>query len=277
MTGSRDRVASIHSDMPQPFYFGNPDRPLLGLRHAPATTARAAILLCAPLLQDGIRCQRALWSLAESLAAAGVETLRFDWHGSGDSPGDSRDLRAEGLVDDVAAAAAFLAASMPGRARWLALREAALPLLAHAGRAGVPVDVVLWDPVLDGRALVARWRRQHGQQLHAAGRFLSKDVDCGGDELLGFVLDPALSAGLAGCDGTRVVLPAGSRLAIAHWPHSPLDEAFVARQRAAGVEVEMIALDAADAPDWDDPGQFELQWFPRRAVNRLAARLAAAA
>lgn len=267
--------------MPQPFYFGDPERPLLGLRHAPPATATAnvtaAVLLCAPLLQDGIRCQRALWSLAESLAASGVETLRFDWHGSGDSPGDSRDLRVEGLVDDIAAATAFLAATVPGRARWLALREAALPLLAHAGRAGAPVDVVLWAPVLDGRALVAGWRRQHAHQLHAAGRFLSTGVDCGDDELLGFALDPALPAGLAEFDAARQALPAGSRLAIAHWPGAPVDAAFVALQRAAGVDVELIELDGADEPDWDDPAQFELQLFPRRAVNRLATQLAGAA
>ena len=263
--------------MPDPFYFGTPERPLLGLRHAPPAGANAALLLCGPLLQDGIRCQRALWSLAESLAASGAQVLRFDWHGSGDSPGDSRDLRVEGLVDDVAAAAEFLAASRPGRVRWLALREAALPLLAHAGRAGAPVDVVLWAPVLDGDALVAGWRRQHGLQMHGVGRFLSKDATCGDDELLGFILDPALTAGLAGLDAGRIALPAGSRLAIAHWTGAPVDAAFVALQREAGVEVELIELDGIDEPDWDDPDQFELQLFPRRAVNQLAARLAVAA
>lgn len=264
--------------MPEAFFFGTPRRPLLGLRHAPAAPARGAVLVCAPLLQDGIRCQRALWSLAEALAAAGVEVLRFDWHGSGDSPGSSHELRFAGLVDDVAAAAAFLSASAPGaRMRLLALREAALPLLAHAAGAGEPVDVVLWAPVLDGRGLVDGWRRQHGHQLHAAGRFLSKDAGGGDDELLGFVLDPALPAELAALDGGRLALPHGSRLAIAHWPGAPVEAGFVQLQRAAGVEVEVVALEGVDEPAWDDPGQFELQLFPRRAVNRLASHLAGAA
>jgi hypothetical protein len=113
--------------------------------------------------------------------------------------------------------------------------------------------------------------------LHAAGRFLSKDVAGDDDELLGFALDPSLPVDLAGLDGSCLALPRGSRLAIAHWPGAPVEAGFVQLQCAAGVEVEVVALEGVDEPAWDDPAQFELQLFPRRAVNRLAAHLAEAA
>lgn len=264
--------------MPVAFHFGEPARALFGLRHVPPAPARGSILVCMPLLQEGIRCQRALWALSEALAAAGLEVLRFDWFGSGDSGGDSVQLRVDGMVDDIAAAAALVhPVRPPARPRLLALRSAALPLLAHASRSDVPVDVVLWSPVLDGRALVAAWREQHRRQLQTCGRFARGAGGAGDDELLGFVLDPALPAGLETLDARDCLLPTGSRLTLAQWSQSPVVDEFLDRQRAAGVTIERIALDTADAPDWDDPDGFETQLFPRRAVTRLAAALAEAA
>lgn len=264
--------------MPEAFHFGTPSRALFGLRHPPAMSARGTMVACMPLLQEGIRCQRALWSLSEALAATGIDVLRFDWHGSGDSSGDTRALTVEGMVEDLASAEAFLQASGPGmRPRLLGLRSAALPLLLHASRAGQPVDVVLWAPVLDGRALVAAWREQHRRQLHSTGRFARAGTRSGDDELLGFVLDPALPAGIEALDGRGLLLPAGSSLLLVHWPGSPVDAAFVEVQREADVQVERLELATPDEPDWDDPDGFEAQLFPRRAVNELAATLAGAA
>jgi len=266
--------------VPDAFYFGRQRRPLLGLRHAPpaALPVRAAMLACAPLLQDGIRCQRALWTLGEALAQSGVEVLRFDWFGSGDSPGATDALRLDGLVDDVAAGIEWLSGVRPGvPGRVLALREAAMPLLIHAARSGVAIDAVLWAPVLDGRALVDGWRRQHGWQLHAAGRFLVNDRVVEADELLGFQLHPAFAEELSTVDAGPLVLPAGSRLLVAHWPGAAVEDRFLQRQRAAGVDVRVVELDPADAPDWDDPELFETQLFPRRSVSRLAGLLAEAA
>ena len=201
------RRSAAATDMPEIFYFGRPRRALLGLRHPPLVEQRArdAMLVCAPLLQEGIRCQRALWSLAETLAAAGVEVLRFDWFGSGDSAGDSTGIVMPGLVDDIASAETFMASSASSpRPRLFGLRSAALPLLAHASQRGEPVDVVLWAPALDGHALAAAWREQHRRQLHGAGRFLSAQVASGDDELLGFVLDRSLLDDLGGIAGTRL-------------------------------------------------------------------------
>ena len=261
--------------MPEAFHFGAPSRALLGLRHPPSTPARGALLACMPLLQEGIRCQRALWSLSEALAAAGVDVLRFDWYGSGDSSGETRALTVAGMVDDIAAAETFLRGSAPApQPRLLALRSAALPLLLYASRGRGAVDMVLWAPVLDGRALVAAWREQHRRQLHATGRFPRAGTEAGDDELLGFVLDPALPAGIEALDGHDLLLPAGSRLLVVQWPGSPVDVRFLAAQRAAGVQVDCLELDTPDEPDWEDPDGFEAQLFPRRAVTQLAGTLA---
>lgn len=261
--------------MPQLLNFGCSRRELFGIRHAPASDPHDAMLVCPPLLQEGIRCQRALWSLSETLATAGVDVLRFDWYGSGDSAGDSDDISVAGLVEDVRAAASMLRASThAGRIRMLGLRSAALPVLACASAIREPSDIVLWAPQLDGRDLVAGWRHQHQRQLRDVGRFLRTDTTSGDNELLGFVLDPRLCGDLEALHGSELPLPAGSRILLAQWQGSPTIDAFVHAQQAGGVTVEYLELDGVDAPAWDDPVHFDTQLFPRRAVSRIAARLA---
>lgn len=258
-------------------FFGRPQRVLFGAMHAAASPGRGRLLICAPLLQEGIRSRRALWALAEGMATAGVDALRFDWYGSGDSDGVSEAMSFDGLHEDLrmAVAALPLLSRGGGRLRRLALRCAALPLLSETVRQGVPADLVLWDPVLDGKGLLARWRRQHRQQLRWAGRYLSSEVSSDADELLGFPLGVSLTGPLALFDARLAPLPAGSRLLLAVWKTTDELEAFATLQRQAGVQVEIVLLEAFDAPPWEDPEQFEAQAFPRRSVNQLVKRLAA--
>ena len=89
--------------MTLPLFFGRPERRLYGMHHR-ARKVRGHMLICAPLLQEGMRCHRSLWALAEALADAGVSSLRFDWFGSGDSAGDSAGLTLQGMLEDLAAA-----------------------------------------------------------------------------------------------------------------------------------------------------------------------------
>lgn len=263
--------------MPEVFHFGVAQRGLLGIRHCSGPDAHAAVLICAPLLQEGIRCQRALWSLSETLMIAGVDVLRFDWFGSGDSAGDSDGIDVPGLVDDLRTAESTLrSCCATSDVRLLGLRSAVLPLLAYASTCREPVDLVLWAPVLDGRELVAGWREQHRRQLDDVGRYLRAGTRSDDDELLGFVLSRRLLDGLEALQADKLVLPAGSRILLAQWQPSPGTDAFVRAQRDAGVLIELLQLESVDAPDWDHPGQFDTQLFPRRAVIQITAQMAEA-
>lgn len=265
--------------MIEPFYFGHPQRALLGLQHAAASKPNSAVLVCAPLLQDGTRSHRALWALSEALAGAGSDVLRFDWYGSGDSAGGSDEIDLPGLVGDLTSALAMLRASTRAtRVRLFGLRNAALPLLAYASACRETLDLVLWEPTLDGRALVDSWHALHRQQLHGVGRFHHvADVASEPDELFGCTIHPDLLDALAALDGRKLALPSGSRLLLAHWQATPLTEEFVRAQREAGVIVDVLHHEGVDQPDWDHPNKFEIQVFPRRAVVQLAKRLAEAA
>lgn len=262
--------------MLQPLYFGPPQRTLFGIRHVPAdgTSVIGAMTVAPPLLQEGISTQRALWQLCEQLGTAGVASLRFDWYGNGDAGGSAHQMTVDGLAQDAAAAMAW--SQSQGRARTLCLRTGALGVLLAASRAGTPVDLVLWEPVLDGAAMCDDWERMHRAQVDDVGRYPFAAPAMDEDERLGFDLDAAFLRALRGIDARDLALPPGSRVLVTGWTLSPATQAWIERRVAEGVRAEWWPLETGDAPDWNDPAQFENQVFPRRGVAKLAGRLAEA-
>ncbi|MBU8974938.1 MULTISPECIES: hypothetical protein [unclassified Lysobacter] len=263
--------------MSAPFFFGAADRHLFGLLHecdGAAASTDHALLVCAPLLQDGIRSHRALWALAEAVGQHGVPTLTFDWFGTGDSAGEDTALTLPGMLDDLQQASSeLLRRSEVPRLHWLALRSAALPLFAHLERSAEPAEVVLWDPQLDGARLVREWRAQHQRQLHESGRYVNARHESDAGELLGFGVDDALLSALEGLDAAKLRLPSGTRVRMAVWEMDEELDRFAREQRANGVSVEAVLLDEGERPEWTVPSRFGGQVFPRRAVAQLAQRM----
>lgn len=153
----------------QPFYFGSSERPLFGVYHRPegGSAKASAVLLCQPLGHEYLRAHRAFRNLAVALAGLGFHVLRFDYFGSGDSGGVGEDTTVDQCLEDIATAIEELK-DMSGRTRvsLIGLRfGATLASLAAASRSDVD-RVVLWDPVVDGKAyldevvtLHRRWRK----------------------------------------------------------------------------------------------------------------------
>lgn len=142
----------------QPFYFGSSQKQLFGVYHpseAGGAARGSAVLLCQPLGHEYLRAHRAFRNLAVSLAGQGFHVLRFDYFGTGDSGGNGEDATVDQCLADIETSIEELK-DISGRptVSVVGLRfGATLATLATASRADVD-RVVLWDPVLDGRAYV---------------------------------------------------------------------------------------------------------------------------
>jgi pimeloyl-ACP methyl ester carboxylesterase len=184
------------------YFFRQSGKQLFGCYHLPRGAARGAVLLCQPQGAEYQRCHRAFRLLADQLARAGLAALRFDYFGSGDSAGDGIDGDLDQWRRDVAAALEEC------RTRWGHTRIAAVGLrlgatlaVLAAQDAGLLDALVLWEPVVSGRAYL--------DDLEARHRAFRRTLPQGGPEsaapagwaeLAGFLYSPRLLAQLAQLD-----------------------------------------------------------------------------
>ena len=206
----------------EPIGFGTAERGLFGILHpsAAVATARAGVVLCNAFGQEAIRAQRTMWVLAERLARAGHAVLRFDYHGTGDSPGDDLDADLDGWAEDVRQADRELRARCGGgKTVWIGMRLGGAVVLKAAQRAPETLArLVLWDPVLDGRRYLGFLRDRHVASLETAfgippkpaPSVVARDPASYCDEALGFALSPLLREQVSSLRATAE-----------HWPSRP--------------------------------------------------------
>ncbi|MBM4164055.1 MAG: alpha/beta fold hydrolase [Lentisphaerae bacterium] len=80
---------------------------LAAILHAPNAPLRTALFV-PPLAEERKACHRILCDLARAWAAEGTAVLRFDYRGTGDSPGDFADFSVSDWLADAEAARAWL-------------------------------------------------------------------------------------------------------------------------------------------------------------------------
>jgi len=133
-----------------PHFFGAPTHPLFGI-YAPsrAEQGRTGAVICPPVGQEGLRAHRALRLLADQLAASGVDVLRFDYFGTGDSGGDTREGRPPVWLADIRLAVDHLR-ELAGVRRVVLIGARLGGLLAACAEARGVSRLLLWDPVLGG-------------------------------------------------------------------------------------------------------------------------------
>ncbi len=137
-----------------PLFFGSAHRRLFGAYEAPRVSAASAgaVLLCQPWGQEYIRAHRAMRRLASLLAAGRRHVMRFDYFGTGDSMGDSRDVTLSGWEQDIETAMEELRdTSGATRVALVGLRLGATLAARVAARNKKAIEaLILWDPVVSG-------------------------------------------------------------------------------------------------------------------------------
>lgn len=151
-----------------PFYFDSHGHALFGCYHAPAGGAArdCAVLLCYPLGHEYLQFHRSYRQLARHLTESGFAVLRFDYFGCGDSAGDDGQGGIDCWLRDIAAALAELKQrSKTGHICLVGARlGATLAMLAASRHDGVDA-MVLWDPVVSGKAHVQELLSAHREML----------------------------------------------------------------------------------------------------------------
>ena len=137
--------------------------------------------------------------LAAQLARAGHYAFRFDYFGTGDSGGDYADASLAAWRQDIGDAIdECRRRTRAADVALVGLRLGAVLALGASGRRKDVRSLVMWNPVVDGAALLREWR--------SAQRAFSTALGYGPDELddqvLGMPLHRELVAELEGLDGS---------------------------------------------------------------------------
>jgi uncharacterized protein len=246
-----------------PFFFGNGGE-LFGIYHPPAGAAERAVLLCAPLGQDHIRCHRLYRQLGTTLAGEGVAVLRFDYYGCGDSAGASGEVDWHRCVGDAVTAAHELRrrSGCPDVVAFGA-RLGATIALAAAQPAGF-TDVLAWDPVVDGQAYVAMLDALQDAVRRDTRRFVrARSQSEAQGQWLGFEVNPVLRRQIG-----ELRPPWGTR------PSLVLDTqgASVSPWQGQGIEGVRVQHIEPHTP-WDDIARLEAAIISHPLVQAASAHV----
>ncbi|HEY9028659.1 MAG TPA: alpha/beta hydrolase [Burkholderiaceae bacterium] len=241
------------------FHFGPAERPVFGLFHpaAGASPDDRAVLLCNPFGQEAVRSHRFYRVLAERLARMGIAVLRFDYHATGDSPGDDGAGDLTGWVNDTRVALRELVArSGARRVTCVGARlGAVMAVRACAGFAELR-RIVLWDPVVNGPDYLELLRVKHVEALESSFSLadpawraqLAADPAAFTEEAMGFAISPALRQQIRQLGPHSLPLPPGVPVHVIARGNDTAVQAWTATFAPRGVALQSWPL--AESFDW---------------------------
>lgn len=110
------------------------------------------LVFCDPFAEEKKCAHRVLVEAARSFCAANVGSLRFDYRGTGDSPGQFAEATPDQWIEDIVAATRYLRETGGVTTVGLLGLRLGASLAARAIDAGAEADLlILWEPVLDGK------------------------------------------------------------------------------------------------------------------------------
>ena len=256
---------SARAETELPRHFG-PRGELFGVYHAVAAPAAKAVLLCPPLGQEQARSHRLYRQLAHALATAGIPALRFDYFGSGDSAGESgeRDWN-RCLADATTAAAELRRLSGCAQVVGFGARLGGSVTLEVAEAASFS-ELILWDPVLDGEAMVARLDALQRVLQQDRRRFLKpRSAHDAGGQWCGFAVSAPFRQQLLGLRPQ----PPRCRSLLLDSCASPAGRPWTSA--AAMTPIELIRL--TQATPWEDLDRLEIAILSHELIRIVGNRM----
>ena len=140
----------------EPFYFGEPDKNLLGWLHIATLEVtvrrKRTVIICAPLGMDYMNTYRAQRYIADYFALAGFDVLRFDYFATGDSSGVNSDRkRLTEWLESIKVAVDLMAQEFPeNELNLLGIKMGATLAAMVSDRLDIS-NLMLWSPYTTGK------------------------------------------------------------------------------------------------------------------------------
>jgi pimeloyl-ACP methyl ester carboxylesterase len=222
------------------FYLPCGEQPLFAWLHSLAGRRDRdhGVVIVPPIGFEQLHAHRGLRHLADKLARLGIPTLRFDWHGTGDSSGD--DTEPERLATWLANARSAV--------NWMKdelgyAKVSVVGLRFGATLAALALDqvefenLVLWAPVTNGRGSV---REMHVIDMMSEGHIAGSEA-AGTIEAAGFRLTAETAAALSKTSLMQSK-PLCRRVLVANRDDSPADQRVIDHFAKLGLDVEQFAI-----------------------------------
>lgn len=183
-----------------PYFFGSKERRLFGI-FTPGQSGSGspgAVVVCYPWGQEYLRSHRSLKHLAALLSRKGVDVLRFDYFGTGDSAGDMCDGDLSGWEQDIETAIDELKDTTSAPSISLVGLRLGATLAARVASRRADIDqLVLWDPVVRGDEYLSDLERTVADVAFQNGRPPEGFSTAGERTVLGFTLKEELARDIA--------------------------------------------------------------------------------
>ena len=203
--------AGTHSRPFEPFFLPASYGERFCIFHPAAVTPRGAVLYLHPFAEEMNKSRRMAALQSRALAARGFAVLQIDLFGCGDSSGEFGDASWDIWRQDVALGMQWLRQRMHGAITLWGLRLGALLALDAARQCDpAPSRFVLWQPVLNGEALLIQFLR-----LRLASEMLSEGRSKTGVQELRANLASGAMVEIAGYDLTQQLTAAMDSLKLA--------------------------------------------------------------
>ncbi|MCE9607255.1 MAG: alpha/beta fold hydrolase [Planctomycetia bacterium] len=219
------------------FYLTSRNEPLCAWLHTARDRAHVdhGVVICAPLGFEQLHANRSLRHLADAIAGQGIPTLRFDWHGTGDSAGSDADAsRRPTWHANVRDAVAWMRTTLGcRRVSIVGLRMGAMLAVEALGHDECD-NLVLWAPATCGKSYMRQM--QTIEQL-AESRPRPDDAPAGDVEAAGFLISEETAGQFVKCNLLQKELSCLHALLV-----GPFDKRLVERFAQFEIPVEQISL-----------------------------------
>ena len=256
-----------------PFYFGNSETPLFGIHHSPKDTSYTdtSVVLCNPIGSEYIISHHAMKTLAARLSKQGYHVLRFDYFSQGDSSGDSNEGSVQHWLEDIKTACNEIRdISANKKITLIGLRFGAT-LASYLSQELKINQLVLWEPVIDGKDYLNKLQLMHDEVLLDESRFENiDDITSSDEELIGCPFTETLKNEIHELSLINLSKSKAKKIELI-MPNSDTNWTDLL-SHFEGISKYVNIHETDDTGDWENMSAIENIFLPNQTIDQISNR-----